>query len=81
MSLMADIKSEIKAYTELNDNQVRNTNQRNRKLNRRIEFASIFPPSTLVEFEQAVRDFDKVQKEQQGSISLKDTFISRWNDS
>ena len=28
-----------------------------------------------MEFEQAVRNFDKVQKEQQGSISLKDTFL------
>jgi len=77
-ALMADIKSEIKAYgTQLNDNQdlEKTLIKEISKLNRRIEFASIFPPSTLVEFEQAVRDFDKVQKEEQGSISLKDTFL------
>ena len=77
-SLMADIKSEIKSYGgELSDNQEleKTLIKEISKLNRRIEFASIFPPSTLVEFEQAVRDFDKVQKKEQGSISVKDTFL------
>ena len=77
-SLIADIKSEIKSYGgELSDNQEleKTLIKEISKLNRRIEFASIFPPSTLVEFEQAVRDFDKVQKKEQGSISVKDTFL------
>ena len=45
------------------------------KLNKRIQFASIFPPSTLVEFELAVRNFDDVQRKEQGSIATKDTFL------
>jgi taurine transport system permease protein len=42
------------------------------KLNQRIEYASIFPPKALNEMEQAIRDFDVVQKDQQGNLKLID---------
>jgi len=77
-TLVNDIKSEIKKYrSELKDNQeLENTLIKEiGKLNRRIEFASIFPPSTLVEFEKAVRNFEIVQKKEQGSISIKDSLL------
>ncbi len=77
-TLMDDIKSEIKNHRDkLNDNQELEITllKEINKLNKRIQFASIFPPSTLVEFEQAVRNFDNVQKKEQGSIATKDTFL------
>ena len=77
-ALINDIKSEIRQYIDqLNDEQEleRTLIKEIGKLNQRIEFASIFPPSTLVEFEQAIRDFDKTQKKEQGSISTKDALL------
>ena len=62
---MSDIKSDIKNHRDqLNDNQELEITllKEINKLNKRIQFASIFPPSTLVEFEQAVRSFDNIQK-------------------
>jgi len=43
-----------------------------KKLGQRIHYASIFPPTALVEMEQSIRDFDKVQKEEQGGIRVRD---------
>ena len=77
-TLTDDIKSEIKSHREkLNDNQELEITllKEINKLNKRIQFASIFPPSTLIEFEQAVRNFDEVQKKEQGSISTKDALL------
>ncbi len=76
--LVNDIKSEIKNHRDkLNDNQELEITllKEINKLNKRIQFASIFPPSTLVEFELAVRNFDDVQRKEQGSIATKDTFL------
>ena len=77
-TLMSDIKSDIKNHRDqLNDNQELEITllKEINKLNKRIQFASIFPPSTLVEFEQAVRSFDNIQKKEQGSIATKDAFL------
>jgi taurine transport system permease protein len=46
-----------------------------KKLNQRIEYASIFPPSTLIGLEKSIRAFDKVQRDEQGSIRTKDIFL------
>jgi len=46
-----------------------------KKLNQRIEYASIFPPNALNELEKSIRNFDKVQKNEQGSIRIKDIFL------
>jgi len=46
-----------------------------KKLVRRIEYASIFPPKTLDELEKAIRSFDKVQKEEQGNLKTIDVLL------
>ncbi|MBM08280.1 MAG: taurine ABC transporter permease [Magnetovibrio sp.] len=43
-----------------------------KKLGQRIHYASIFPPSALDALEQSIRDFDKVQKQEQGAIRVRD---------
>ena len=45
------------------------------KIARRIEYASIFPPKTLNDMEQAILEFDKVQKKEQGGLRLIDIFL------
>ncbi len=42
------------------------------KLNQRIEYASIFPPKALNEMERAIRNFDKVQNDEQGNLKFID---------
>ncbi len=77
-TLTNDIKSDIKNHRDkLSDNQELEITllKEINKLNKRIQFASIFPPSTLVEFELAVRNFDDVQKKEQGSIATKDALL------
>ena len=46
-----------------------------KKLVRRIEYASIFPPKTLDELEKAIRSFDKVQKKEQGNLKTIDALL------
>ena len=46
-----------------------------KKLVRRIEYASIFPPNTLNELENAIRDFDKVQNNEQGNLRTIDIIL------
>ena len=41
-----------------------------KKLGQRIEYESVFPPNALDEMENAIRDFDRVQKKEQGSIRI-----------
>ena len=38
------------------------------KIARRIEYASIFPPNTLVEMKDSIVEFDQIQKSEQGSL-------------
>jgi len=42
---------------------------------RRIEYASIFPPKTLDELENAIRAFDKVQNNEQGNLRTIDIIL------
>ena len=46
-----------------------------KKLVRRIEYASIFPPNTLDELEKSIRTFDEVQKNEQGNLRVIDIFL------
>ena len=46
-----------------------------KKLVRRIEYASIFPPNTLNELEKSIRTFDVVQKNEQGKLRIIDIFL------
>ena len=46
-----------------------------KKLVRRIEYASIFPPKTLDELEKAIRAFDEVQKNEQGNLRTIDILL------
>jgi len=46
-----------------------------KKLVRRIEYASIFPPKTLNELEKAIRSFDKVQNKEQGNLRVIDILL------
>ena len=46
-----------------------------KKLVRRIEYASIFPPNTLNALENAIRDFDKVQNSEQGNLRMIDIVL------
>jgi len=46
-----------------------------KKLVRRIEYASIFPPKTLDKLEKSIRDFDKVQKNEQGNLEIIDIVL------
>ena len=45
------------------------------KIARRIEYASIFPPKTLNAMQQAIIEFDDVQKKEQGGLRLIDIFL------
>ena len=45
------------------------------KIARRIEYASIFPPFTLVEMKNAIINFDLAQKKEQGSLRLVDILL------
>ena len=45
------------------------------KIARRIEYASIFPPKTLETMEQSIREFDLVQKKEQGNLRLIDIVL------
>ncbi len=46
-----------------------------KKLVRRIEYASIFPPKTLDELEKAIRTFDKIQNNEQGNLRTIDVLL------
>ncbi len=70
------IFSEIKEYMDgLDDGLELDYIKDIKKLVRRIEYASIFPPKTLDELERAIRSFDKVQKKEQGNLKTIDIFL------
>jgi len=78
LKLLKEIRDEIKDYKDgLNENQTLEMIyiKEIRKLGQRIEYESVFPPNTLNEMELAIRNFDKVQKAEQGSIRIKDIFL------
>jgi len=77
-SLMKEIKDGIKKYrSELDDTQeVASILAKDvLKIARRIEYASIFPPKTLDTMQQAILEFDVIQKKEQGNLRLIDIFL------
>ena len=78
LKLSGEIFDEIKEYRDgLDENQELETRyiKEIKKLNQRIEYASIFPPSTLIGLEKSIRAFDKIQRDEQGPIRTKDIFL------
>jgi len=72
------IKDEIKAYRKsLDDTQeIASTFGKDIvKIARRIEYASIYPPSALNEMKAAIIEFDNVQEDQQGGLRLVDILL------
>ncbi|WP_415314164.1 ABC transporter permease [Candidatus Pelagibacter sp. Uisw_106] len=77
-TLMKEIKDGIKKYrSKLDDTQeVASILAKDvLKIARRIEYASIFPPKTLDAMQQAILEFDVIQKKEQGSLRLIDIFL------
>jgi taurine transport system permease protein len=77
-SAIKKIKSDIKIFRqEANDNEeIASTLAKDTlKIVRRIEYASIFPPTTLDGMQKSILIFDKVQKDEQGSLRLVDILL------
>ena len=78
LRLLKEIRDQIKEYKDsLSDDQDLEMTyiKEIRKLGQRIEYESIFPPNALDGMEKAIRAFDRVQKEEQGSIRIKDILL------
>ena len=70
------IFSEIKEFMDgLDDGPELDYIKDIKKLVRRIEYASIFPPNALNELENAIRAFDKVQNNEQGNLKTIDILL------
>ncbi len=71
-----NIFGEIKEYMDgLDDGLEMDYIKDIKKLVRRIEYASIFPPKTLNDMEDSIIAFDKVQKNEQGNLKMIDTLL------
>ena len=73
-----NLKQEVKEYRkslketeELASNYAKNIV----KIARRIEFASIYPPNALDEMQNAIVEFDNLQKNEQGGLRLIDILL------
>ncbi len=72
------LKDEIKEYRKSLDDteEVASTYAKDIvKIARRIEYASIYPPTALNEMKNAIIEFDNVQKDQQGGLRLVDIIL------
>jgi len=78
LRLLKEIRDEIQKYKDsLNEDQVVEMTfiKEIKKLGQRIEYESVFPPNALVEMENSIRAFDKVQKKEQGTTRIKDIIL------
>ncbi len=78
LRLLKEIRDEIKEYKNgLDDSQELEMTyiKEIKKLGQRLEYESIFPPNALDGIEKAIRDFDKVQKKEQGNIIYIDALL------
>jgi len=78
LKLLKEIRDEIKEYKDgLNDNQELEMVfiKEIKKLGQRIEYESVFPPSALDGMEKAIRNFDVVQKKEQGNLIYIDALL------
>jgi taurine transport system permease protein len=72
------LKDKIKEYrSSLDDtDEVASSYAKNVvKIARRIEFASIYPPNAMNEMQNAIIEFDNVQKSEQGGLRFVDMFL------
>ena len=73
-----ELKNEIKSYRKSLDDsdEIASTYAKNIvKIARRIEFASIYPPTALNEMKDAIIEFDNLQKSEQGGLRLIDILL------
>ena len=73
-----ELKNEIKAYRKSLDDseEIASTYAKNiLKIARRIEFASIYPPTALNAMKDAIIEFDNLQKSEQGGLRLIDILL------
>ena len=77
-NVIKKIKDEIKTYRKSLDDtdEIASTYAKDIvKIARRIEYASIYPPSALNEMKNAIIEFDNVQNDQQGGLRLVDIVL------
>ena len=73
-----EIKEEIKTYRKNLDDteEIASTYAKDIvKIARRIEYASIYPPNALNEMQNAIIEFDNLQKSEQGGLRLVDILL------
>ncbi len=73
-----ELKDEIKLYRKSLDDseEIASDYAKNIvKIARRIEFASIYPPNALDEMQNAIIEFDNLQKSEQGGLRLIDILL------
>ena len=78
LKLLKEIRDEIKEYKDtLEDSQELEMTfiKEIKKLGQRIEYESVFPPKALDEMEKSIREFDVVQKNEQGNLIYIDMFL------
>jgi taurine transport system permease protein len=75
---LENLKNEIKEFRSKFDDSNEITSSFAKdilKIARRIEYASIFPPQTLIEMQASIVNFDRIQKKEQGSLKWVDFFF------
>ncbi|MDB4339842.1 ABC transporter permease subunit [Pelagibacteraceae bacterium] len=75
---LENLKNEIKGFRSKFDDSNEITSSFAKdilKIARRIEYASIFPPQTLIEMQASIVNFDNVQKKEQGGLKWVDFFL------
>jgi len=78
LKLLKEIRDEIQEYKDgLDDTQELEITyiKEIKKLGQRIEYESVFPPNALDGMEQAIRDFDVIQKKEQGNLIYIDALL------
>ena len=78
LKLLKEIRDEIKDYKDgLDDSQKLEMVfiKEIKKLGQRIEYESVFPPNALDGMEKAIRNFDVVQKKEQGNLIYIDALL------
>jgi len=78
LKLLKEIRDEIQEYKDgLDDTQELEMTyiKEIKKLGQRIEYESVFPPTALDGMEKAIRNFDVVQKNEQGNLIYIDALL------
>ena len=78
LKLLEEIRKEIKEYKDgLDDSEELEMTfiKEIKKLGQRIEYESVFPPNALNEMEKSIREFDVVQKNEQGNLIYIDMLL------